>query len=119
MPVGTEVDHETRDLNDGTRDGELIVVSRDLDARRVGEAACRDVAACARDLGDERGRCCANWRTRSRPVPARRLRRSTREARRAAAARAQWLDASAFHSHGDLMEKVFGLEPPPDKHRSR
>jgi fumarylacetoacetate (FAA) hydrolase len=29
----------------------------------------------------------------------------------------QWLDASAFHSHGDLMEKVFGLEPPPDKHR--
>jgi fumarylacetoacetate (FAA) hydrolase len=28
----------------------------------------------------------------------------------------QWLDASAFHSHGDLMEQVFGLAPPPDKH---
>jgi len=28
----------------------------------------------------------------------------------------QWLDASAFHSHGDLLEKVFGLAPPPDKH---
>jgi fumarylacetoacetate (FAA) hydrolase len=28
----------------------------------------------------------------------------------------QWLDASAFHSHGDLMEKVFGLPPPPEKH---
>jgi fumarylacetoacetate (FAA) hydrolase len=28
----------------------------------------------------------------------------------------QWLDASAFHSHGDLMEKVFGLDPPPEKH---
>ena len=27
----------------------------------------------------------------------------------------QWLDASAFHSHGDLMEKVFGLDPPADK----
>jgi fumarylacetoacetate (FAA) hydrolase len=27
----------------------------------------------------------------------------------------QWLDASAFHSHGDLLEKVFKLEPPPDK----
>ena len=27
----------------------------------------------------------------------------------------QWLDASAFHSHGDLLEKVFGLEPPPEK----
>src|SRR5688500_9529876 len=22
----------------------------------------------------------------------------------------QWLDASAFHSHGDLMQKVFGLD---------
>jgi fumarylacetoacetate (FAA) hydrolase len=28
----------------------------------------------------------------------------------------QWLDASAFHSHGDLMERVFGLTPPPEKH---
>lgn len=27
----------------------------------------------------------------------------------------QWLDASAFHSHGDLLEKVFGLDPPPEK----
>lgn len=23
----------------------------------------------------------------------------------------QWLDGSAFHSHGDLMQKVFGLDP--------
>jgi fumarylacetoacetate (FAA) hydrolase len=28
----------------------------------------------------------------------------------------QWLDASAFHSHGDLMEQVFTLTPPPEKH---
>jgi len=27
----------------------------------------------------------------------------------------QWLDASAFHAHSNLMEKVFGIEPPPDK----
>lgn len=27
----------------------------------------------------------------------------------------QWLDASAFHSHGDLLEKVFNLTPPPEK----
>lgn len=27
----------------------------------------------------------------------------------------QWLDASAFHSHGDLLEKVFGTPPPPEK----
>jgi len=28
----------------------------------------------------------------------------------------QWLDASAFHSHGDLMERVVGLTQPPEKH---
>jgi fumarylacetoacetate (FAA) hydrolase len=27
----------------------------------------------------------------------------------------QWLDASAYHSHGDLMEKVLGTAPPPLK----
>ena len=27
----------------------------------------------------------------------------------------QWLDASAFHSHGDLLETVFGIDPPPEK----
>ena len=27
----------------------------------------------------------------------------------------QWLDASAYHSHGDLLEKVFGTTPPPEK----
>ena len=27
----------------------------------------------------------------------------------------QWLDGSAFHSHGDLMQKVFGLPPIEDK----
>ncbi|HTP39928.1 MAG TPA: fumarylacetoacetate hydrolase family protein [Steroidobacteraceae bacterium] len=27
----------------------------------------------------------------------------------------QWLDASAFHSHGDLLEKVFNMTPPPEK----
>lgn len=27
----------------------------------------------------------------------------------------QWLDASAFHSHGDLLETVFGIAPPPEK----
>lgn len=27
----------------------------------------------------------------------------------------QWLDASAFHSHGDLLETVFGIDAPPEK----
>lgn len=27
----------------------------------------------------------------------------------------QWLDASAFHSHGDLLEQVFGIDAPPEK----
>lgn len=28
----------------------------------------------------------------------------------------QWLDGSAFHSHGDLMQRVFGLAPIDGKH---
>lgn len=103
-------------LNDGTRDGELIVVSRDL---KRGVSARPGIATLQRALD--------NWST-SEPV-LRELAESLESGSCPAAFEVdparllaplprayQWLDASAFHSHGDLMEKVFGLEPPPDKH---
>ena len=103
-------------LNDGTRDGELIVVSRDL--KRAVSAKPRVATlqraletwttseALLRELADaiETGSCpevfTVDTAKLAAPLP------------RAA----QWLDGSAFHSHGDLMEKVFGLDPPADKH---
>jgi fumarylacetoacetate (FAA) hydrolase len=96
---------------DGARDGRLLVVSRDL-TRAV---AAEGVAVTL--LG-----ALEAWPTMS---PALQKLSAALEAGRAPGAfdldvcqlaaplpRApQWLDGSAFHSHGDLMEKVFKLTP--------
>jgi fumarylacetoacetate (FAA) hydrolase len=105
-------------LNDGTRDGELIVVSRDL-RQAVSASQCALTLQRAletwtttepelRVLADslESGSCAGVF-----TVDTARLAAPLPRAY-------QWLDASAFHSHGDLMEKVFGIEPPPDKRES-
>jgi fumarylacetoacetate (FAA) hydrolase len=96
-------------LKDGTRDGKLIVVSRDLKKAVSAEsvaptllAALEDWAGCAPRLqalseqlsGAPKGAFDLDVRKLAAPLP------------RAP----QWLDGSAFHSHGDLMSKVFGLE---------
>jgi len=103
-------------LKDGTRDGKLVVVSKDL-ARAVVAASVAPtlqlaleawssaepkLAALYAELNDGRaaGSFALDVAQLCAPLP-----------------RAwQWLDASAFHSHGDLMEKVFNTPPPPDKH---
>lgn len=102
-------------LRDGTRDGELVVVSRDLTravtAASVApslQAALENWASAAprlRKLYDElnagkaAGAFTLDVRRLAAPLP-----------------RAyQWLDGSAFSSHGDLMQKAFDLEPLPDK----
>jgi fumarylacetoacetate (FAA) hydrolase len=105
-------------LNDGTRDGELIVASRDL-KQAVSAKGCVSTLQRAletwttsrprlQDLADslESGSCPGGFALDvaglAAPLP-----------------RAyQWLDASAFHSHGDLIEKVFGIEPRADKHKT-
>jgi naringenin degradation protein FdeI len=103
-------------LRDGSRDGTLLVVSRDLrraarattiapslrialeswysvepELQSLFEALQAGKAAEAFDL--DTGKLAA-------PLP-----RTW-----------QWLDASAFHSHGDLMEKVFKLPPIESKY---
>ena len=102
-------------LKDGSRDGRLLVVSNDLtravaapdvanlatalgtwgeSARRLaGLSAALDAGACPGAFDLDVSQLVA-------PLP------------RAP----QWLDASAFHSHGDLMEQVFGLAPIEGKH---
>ena len=97
-------------LKDGTRDGSLIIVSRDLrTAQAVPEVAGTlqyaiehwdEVAPRLQEVyeGLNAGKAGAlplDPRKLAAPLP-----RSP-----------QWLDGSAFHSHGDLMEKVFGLQP--------
>lgn len=102
-------------LKDGTPDGQLLVVSRDLSraapARSVTpnlrEALERwpQVAGGLEQLASQLE---ANAVAGAFPLDTARLGAPLPRAW-------QWLDASAFHCHGDLLEKVFGSEPPPDK----
>ena len=102
-------------LKDGSRDGKLLVVSKDLARAVIAVSAAPTLQqalegwensqprlqALYDDLnaGHAAGSFALDQSQLSSPLP-----------------RAwQWLDASAFHSHGDLLEKVFQLEPPPDK----
>jgi fumarylacetoacetate (FAA) hydrolase len=102
-------------LKDGSKDGKLLVVSKDLsraviavsvaptlqqaiETWSVSEPKLQGLSADL-NAGHAAGSFALQPAQLSSPLP-----------------RAwQWLDASAFHSHGDLMEKVFKLEPPPDK----
>jgi len=95
-------------LKDGTRDGKLLVVSRDLKKAVAADsiaptllAALENWSACAprlQALSDQlnrNGKFAFDLDVRKLAAP---LPRGP-----------QWLDGSAFHSHGDLMSKVFGL----------
>jgi fumarylacetoacetate (FAA) hydrolase len=102
-------------LKDGTRDGKLLVASRDLTR-----------AVMAASVAPTLQRALETWATSEPKLQV--LYQDLNEGRAAGSfaldpsqlsaplPRAwQWLDASAFHSHGDLLEKVFKLDPPADK----
>ena len=102
-------------LKDGTRDGTLVVVSRDL-TRMV---AATDVAATLLAAME-------NWDTAEPRLQAiyadlnagKLSGAVTFDASKAHSPLPrtwQWLDASAYHSHGDLLEKVFNMVPPAEK----
>ena len=99
-------------LNNGTRDGTLVVVSRDH--RRAAHAD--GIAATMQDALER-------WSDVQGPLLALSAKLEKGEIRdtvdfAAAAIMAplprswQWLDGSAFDSHGELMSKVFGIDPP-------
>jgi fumarylacetoacetate (FAA) hydrolase len=97
-------------LNDGTRDGTLVVVSRDLrsalavpEIARTLQQAVDHWDELAARLQDVYARLNAGNAGGFAFDPARLAAPLPRAP--------QWLDGSAFHSHGDLMEKVFGLQP--------
>jgi len=102
-------------LKTGTTHGRLILVSRDL-ARAV---SAGDIAAGLLDAIERWDEVHAALLQLSDRLNAGRLAGDFPLDPRALHAPLprtwQWLDASAFHCHGDLLEKVFGLEPPPEK----
>lgn len=98
-------------IDDGMPDGALVIVSRDLtrfvraDGVTTLQATMERWAEVASGMASLAGRLEADP-TIGRPFdPASAL---------APLPRAwQWLDGSAFESHGDLMQTVFGLPPTP------
>jgi fumarylacetoacetate (FAA) hydrolase len=98
-------------LKDGTRDGKLLVVSRDLAHAVTATAvagslvhALESWAQCAPRLLQLYGELNAGKVSGAFTLDVTRLAAPLPRA-------PQWLDASAFHSHGDLMDKVFGMPP--------
>lgn len=102
-------------LKDGTKDGKLLVVSKDLSRAVIAVSAAPTLQQAIEtwssseaklqglyadiSAGHAAGSFALEFAQLSSPLP-----------------RAwQWLDASAFHSHGDLLEKVFKLEPASDR----
>jgi fumarylacetoacetate (FAA) hydrolase len=98
-------------LKDGTRDGKLVVVSQDL-ARA---AAATTVAGSLLEALEKWSEVATRLEQLYEELNAGKLASAfSLDPSRLAAPlpRApQWLDASAFHSHGDLMDKVFGMPP--------
>jgi fumarylacetoacetate (FAA) hydrolase len=100
-------------LNDGTRDGRLAVVSRDH--KRAVPAA--GIAATLQDAIDRWGEVEAPLRALAARLEAGTATQTAEFVANAALAplpRAwQWLDGSAYDSHGALMQKVFNLGATP------
>lgn len=102
-------------LKIGTPDGKLIVVSKDLTRAVAADAIAPTLLAalgnwttCELRLQQLYGELNAGRATGAFAFDPKNMMAPLPRA-------PQWLDASAYHSHGDLMEKVFDLAPPPQK----
>ena len=101
-------------LNDGTRDGELIVVASNLSQA----VSARAVANTMQDVLDDWARVEPQLQSLADDLKAGNIRDAFAFDAKAVAApmpRAyQWCDGSAFLNHGRLMEKAFNTPPMPD-----
>lgn len=106
-------------LNDGSRDGLLLVVSRDLQKATPAPTPYLTLLSAIESWEASAPRLQRMYDLLSSSHPNavgaevlefRKLRLSALLARGP-----QWLDASAFHSHGNLMEQVFGGAPSKQK----
>jgi naringenin degradation protein FdeI len=97
-------------LNDGTRDGTLVVVSQDLRSALAVPEIARTLQQ-AIDHWDELAPRLQDVYARLNAGNAGAFALDVSRLAAPLPRAPQWLDGSAFHSHGDLMEKVFGLQP--------
>ena len=100
-------------LRDGTRDGRLVVVSRDL-ARAV---AATSIAACMQDALDEWVSCLPRLQTLSQALEAGAAAGAfpfePSEAMAPLPRAHHWADGSAYVNHVELVRKARGVDMPP------
>ncbi len=99
-------------LDDGTPDGALHVVSRDL-TRATSAAAISPTLQAALERWNEAAPQLTELAAALEAGSATEIRFAPSRALAPLPRAWQWLDGSAYESHGDLMQKVFGLDPVP------
>jgi fumarylacetoacetate (FAA) hydrolase len=96
-------------LKDGTRDGRLMVVSKDLTRAGICAQAPRTLAATIECWSAVAPHLQATYDAVNEGTAAGIAELPLKRLAAPLPRGPQWLDASAFHSHGDLMERVLGL----------
>ncbi len=97
-------------LNDGTRHGRLLVVSRDLRYAMAPQEVTTLIGALE-TWQESSPKLIGYYRLLNEGRVREAFELDTRRLAAPMPCAPQWLDASAFHSHGDLMEKAFGTPP--------
>jgi fumarylacetoacetate (FAA) hydrolase len=102
-------------LNNGTRDGRLVVVSTDLTRAAGADAIAPNLITALENWPQCEPKLQQLYRDLNAGKAAGLFAFDPAQAMAPLPRAPQWLDASAFHSHGDLLEKVLGMDPPPQK----
>ena len=103
-------------LKDGTRDGRLLVVSTDLSMAVDAGVIAPTLLNAIENWSETAPRLAELYRALNEGTAPNSFALDPCNLHAPLPRTWQWLDGSTFHSHGDLMEKVFGTSPPPDKH---
>jgi fumarylacetoacetate (FAA) hydrolase len=98
-------------LKDGARDGKLLVVSRDLGHAVTATAVVGSLAHALENWTQYAPRLSQLYEELNAGKLSGAFALDTTRLAAPLPRAPQWLDASAFHSHGDLMDKVFGMQP--------
>lgn len=98
-------------LNDGTRDGRLLVVSRDLQHAVDASGIVATMQAALDSWGNVQSDLDTLYRSLNLGEVAGSFELAVEQLMAPLPRTWQWLDGSCFLSHGELMQKAFNLEP--------
>jgi fumarylacetoacetate (FAA) hydrolase len=98
-------------LKNGTRDGQLVVVSRDLRYATVTPNVAPTMLRAIEDWSRVKGALIALYQELNAGRVENAMAFDPSKCAAPLPRAPQWLDASSFLNHGELMQKAFGLDP--------